>query len=149
METGYRQVELDAIAIHSDEAGLAECFPHLDALNLQGLVASGHISKAEFNDLRAAHQTFITSDDPFALILLFIACCCKTCCMLCAASHSIAVAVYARPRRATPAVIRTTTSALPGASRFFSIISGFKDSNYWESNTACDQFVSLVSTTFR
>ena len=73
-DTGYRQVELDGIAIHSDEAGLAECFPQLDPSPLQALVASGHLSAQQFTELRAAHQAFVASGEPAALILLFMAC---------------------------------------------------------------------------
>lgn len=71
---GYQQVELDGIAIHSDEAGLVECFPQLDPLPLQRLVATGQLSAEEFNELREAHQAFVASGDPYALILLFMAC---------------------------------------------------------------------------
>ena len=71
-DTGFNAVELESVAINSDESGLAECFPLLDPIPLQGLLASGHISEAEFVELRAAHKTF-TESDPFALFLLFMA----------------------------------------------------------------------------
>ena len=72
--SGYQQVELDSIAIHSDEAGLVECFPQLDPLPMQTLVRAGQLSVEEFTELRATHQAFVASGDPFALILMFMAC---------------------------------------------------------------------------
>lgn len=71
---GFTQVELESVAIHSDETGLAACFPQLDPGPLQSLVAAGHLSPQEYTALRAAHQQFISETEPFALVLLFMAC---------------------------------------------------------------------------
>jgi ubiquinone/menaquinone biosynthesis C-methylase UbiE len=71
---GFIQVDIESIAIHSDEAGLAECFPQLDPAPLQSLVAAGHLSQQEYTVLREAYQAFLGTAEPFVLILLFMAC---------------------------------------------------------------------------
>lgn len=71
---GFGDVEIESVAIHSDEAGLAATFPQLDPAPLTSLAASGYLSKHEHAVLRSAHEKFVASTDPFALVLLFMCC---------------------------------------------------------------------------
>jgi ubiquinone/menaquinone biosynthesis C-methylase UbiE len=73
-EAGFADPQIDSVAIHSDEAGLATCFPQLDPTPLRSLVAGGHLSQLEYTALRAAHRRFESAAEPFALVLLFMAC---------------------------------------------------------------------------
>jgi ubiquinone/menaquinone biosynthesis C-methylase UbiE len=72
-DAGFAEVELESVAIHSDEAGLSAVFPQLDAMPLQSLLANGQLSQAEHDSLRNAREAFLASD-PFAMVLLFMAC---------------------------------------------------------------------------
>lgn len=72
-DAGFTNVALEAVAIHSDDAGLDAVFPQLDPIPLQSLVAAGQLSEQEYSELREAHARFVASD-PYAVILLFMAC---------------------------------------------------------------------------
>jgi ubiquinone/menaquinone biosynthesis C-methylase UbiE len=73
-EAGFVDVDIESIAIHSDQAGLAECFPQLDPAPLQSLAAAGYLSSDEYAALRAAQAEFLAAESPFALVLLLMAC---------------------------------------------------------------------------
>ena len=70
---GFAEPQIEAIAIHSDESGLAECFPQLDPAPLRAMVAAGQLSQEEFAKFRLAHEEFIGANDPYALVLIFAA----------------------------------------------------------------------------
>jgi ubiquinone/menaquinone biosynthesis C-methylase UbiE len=72
-DTGFHTTQLEAVAIHSDEAGIGACFPQFDEMPLRSLVSAGQLSEADYTTLRAAHREFLRRD-PYALILLFMAC---------------------------------------------------------------------------
>jgi len=72
--TGFTEPQIESIAIHSDESGLAECFPQLDPVPLRALVAAGKLSEEEFAEFRAAREAFVAANDPYALVLIFAAC---------------------------------------------------------------------------
>jgi ubiquinone/menaquinone biosynthesis C-methylase UbiE len=73
-EAGFKDLQIECVAIHSDESGLAECFPQLDPAPLRSLVTSGRLSQEEYAEYRGAHDDFIAAADPYALVLLFAAC---------------------------------------------------------------------------
>lgn len=72
-DAGFVDVDLESVAIHSDEAGLDAVFPQLDPTPLQSLLANGQLSQHEHDALRKAREAFLASD-PFAMVLLFMAC---------------------------------------------------------------------------
>jgi ubiquinone/menaquinone biosynthesis C-methylase UbiE len=72
-DAGFIDVDQESVAIHSDEAGLAECFPQLDARPLDWLAAAGYLTRAEQAEFQAARREFFGSAEPFAILLLFMA----------------------------------------------------------------------------
>ena len=73
-EAGFDELELDCIAVNSDESGIDACFPQLDPAPLSALAAAGHLSNSEYAELRTARKKFDAAADRFALVLLFMAC---------------------------------------------------------------------------
>jgi len=73
-DAGFTEIQLEALALHSDDTGLAETFPQLDPAPLAWLAAAGHLSEAERAAFDAARAGFLASPEPFALVLSFMAC---------------------------------------------------------------------------
>jgi ubiquinone/menaquinone biosynthesis C-methylase UbiE len=71
---GFVDPVMEVIAIHSDESGLTEVFPQLDPAPLRLLVASGHLSRDEYEEFQSAREKFLADADPYALVLLLAAC---------------------------------------------------------------------------
>jgi len=71
---GFVDPEIEAIATHSDHAGVAACLPQFDPIPLRSLIASGDLSRLEYWMLRLAHKRFQRNADRFALVLNFMAC---------------------------------------------------------------------------
>lgn len=81
---GFVDVEIEAVATHSDQAGIAACLPQLDPLPLRSLIASGDLSRLQYLMLRLAHRAYLRQPGRFALVLNFMACGAKP--LFCAAS---------------------------------------------------------------
>lgn len=73
-DAGFTGARLECIAIDSDEAGLEATLPQLDPAPLRALRAAGELSRLEYASLRAAHEEFLASEHPHAVVLLFMAC---------------------------------------------------------------------------
>lgn len=71
---GFTSCEIEAIAIHSDESGLEETFPQLDAAPLAALEAARAITPGEHEQFRRARDEFVSALDPYAMVLMFAAC---------------------------------------------------------------------------
>jgi ubiquinone/menaquinone biosynthesis C-methylase UbiE len=73
---GFVNPEIEAVATHSDQAGMAACLPQFDPTPLQSLVDSGDLSRLEYLVLRLVHKRYRrkVDSDPFALVLNFMAC---------------------------------------------------------------------------
>lgn len=71
---GFTSATLEALAITSEEAGLAATLPQLDPEPLRALQHTGQITADEFAALRAEHEAFLRANDPFVVVLLFMAC---------------------------------------------------------------------------
>lgn len=71
---GFVETDIDAVATHSDQAGMAACFPQLDAPPLQSLVDSGDLSRLDYVMLRVVGRRHERKAARFALVLNFMAC---------------------------------------------------------------------------
>ena len=71
---GFTELDIEAVATHSDRAGMAACLPQFDAMPLRSLIDSGHLSRIEYKMLRLAHARHRRQPDQFALVLNFMAC---------------------------------------------------------------------------
>jgi len=71
---GFDDPQIEAVATHSDQAGIAACLPQLDPLPLRSLIASGDLSRLHYRMLRLAHRDYLRQPGGFALILNFMAC---------------------------------------------------------------------------
>jgi ubiquinone/menaquinone biosynthesis C-methylase UbiE len=71
---GFVDTEIEALATHSDQAGIAACLPQFDPLPLRSLIKSGHLSRLEYRLLRLAHSRYERQADRFAMVLNFMAC---------------------------------------------------------------------------
>jgi ubiquinone/menaquinone biosynthesis C-methylase UbiE len=71
---GFIEPDIEALATHSDRAGMAACLPQFDAMPLRSLIETGHLSRIEYKMLRCAHAWHRRQPDQFALVLGFMAC---------------------------------------------------------------------------
>lgn len=71
---GFVDPDIEAVATHSDQAGIAACLPQLDPTPLRSLVDSGDLSRLEYRLLRLAHTRYLQQPERFALVLNFMAC---------------------------------------------------------------------------
>lgn len=71
---GFVDPEIEAIATHSDQAGIAACLPQLDPMPLRSLIDSGDLSRLQYWMLRRTHRKYLQQPGGFALVLNFMAC---------------------------------------------------------------------------
>lgn len=71
---GFKKIDREAIIIHSDTLGIDVFLPQLDPERLLPMLQTGLVSKQELENMRASHQKFLTSPDPFILLFWLMAC---------------------------------------------------------------------------
>jgi ubiquinone/menaquinone biosynthesis C-methylase UbiE len=71
-EAGYRNVELDVFAYHSDECGIEAFAAHLDPNQFLPLLDEGRMSVAEYAKAKVLYRKFLESRDAFLLTIGFI-----------------------------------------------------------------------------
>jgi ubiquinone/menaquinone biosynthesis C-methylase UbiE len=71
---GFVDVQIEAVATHSDLAGLAASLPTFEPFSLHSLVESGDLSRLEYRIYRMLHARFLRNAERFALVLNFMAC---------------------------------------------------------------------------
>jgi len=72
-EAGYRSVELDVFAYHSDDLGIDAFAAQLDPNQFIPLLDKGLLTLTEYIRARALYQTFLQSSESFLLSVGFIA----------------------------------------------------------------------------
>jgi ubiquinone/menaquinone biosynthesis C-methylase UbiE len=71
---GFVDPEIEAIATHSDEAGIEACLPIFEPVSLRSLVDSGDLSRLAYPVFRLLHKRYLRQAGRFALVLNFMAC---------------------------------------------------------------------------
>ena len=71
---GFADLEIEAIATHSDQAGIEASLPIFEPASLRSLVDSGDLSRLEYPLLRLLHERYLRQDGRFALVLNFMVC---------------------------------------------------------------------------
>lgn len=71
---GFVDLQIEAVATHSDEAGMAATLPTFERMSLRSLVDSGDLSRLEYSIHRSLHARFLRQPERFALVLNFMAC---------------------------------------------------------------------------
>jgi len=71
---GFENLRLEAFVYHSDEIGIEAFKPQLDPDRLLPQVTEGCISLLEFASVQAAYNHFLSSPDPYILMLGLIGC---------------------------------------------------------------------------
>ena len=71
---GFRDLELEAFVYHSDSLGIEPFAAQLDPERLRPLVEEGVISTGEFDRIRQGHRKFLTSAEPYVLMVGLIGC---------------------------------------------------------------------------
>jgi len=72
--SGFRNLDLEAIATHSDASGIAAFEAQMDPDRLLPLVKAGWVSEEEFRRFRASRDEFLASPGPYVLMLGLMAC---------------------------------------------------------------------------
>jgi len=71
---GFQNLDLETIVLHSDVLGIEVFLSQLDPARLMPMVQAGLLSEQEVESLRTSHTKFLTSPDPFILMLWLMAC---------------------------------------------------------------------------
>lgn len=71
---GFPSPEIEAVATHSDHAGMPATLPQFDAMPLQSLVDNGDLSRIEYAILRRLYANHEKHADRSALVLNFMVC---------------------------------------------------------------------------
>jgi SAM-dependent methyltransferase len=72
-DAGFSDVQLDLVAVHSDETGIAAFAPQLDPHRMLISVRDGILSEADMDVLRSAHDRFMSHPDAWALMVICVA----------------------------------------------------------------------------
>lgn len=71
---GFANVDLEAVAIHSDLLGLDAFLPQFDPDRLSPLVGAGLIPQCEVEQLRVSRDSFLGAARPMFLMIVLMAC---------------------------------------------------------------------------
>ncbi|HET7528082.1 MAG TPA: methyltransferase domain-containing protein [Burkholderiaceae bacterium] len=71
---GFVDLEIEAVATHSDQAGIDATLPIFEPMSLRSLVESGDLSRLEYPLFRLLHKRYLRHDGRFALVLNFMVC---------------------------------------------------------------------------
>jgi ubiquinone/menaquinone biosynthesis C-methylase UbiE len=71
---GFADLDLEAIAAHSDGRGVEPFMPQIDVDRLQPIVRAGLLSGAELEQIRASREAFLAADRPYILMVMLMAC---------------------------------------------------------------------------
>jgi SAM-dependent methyltransferase len=66
---GFTDLNLEFVPFHSDEIGLEPLLPQIDPDRLLPLVKAGLFSEQELAGIRAAHQKYLSSPNPYLLMV--------------------------------------------------------------------------------
>lgn len=71
---GFKNLDLELIAEHSDDVGIESFLPQIDPDRLLPLVQFGLMTEAELEAIRASRANFLASPNPFILTVSFMVC---------------------------------------------------------------------------
>jgi ubiquinone/menaquinone biosynthesis C-methylase UbiE len=71
---GFTNLDLEAVAIHSDALGIEAFLPQLDPDRLLPLVEAGLMSRQEIQQIRASREAFLAAERPYILMAILMAC---------------------------------------------------------------------------
>jgi len=71
---GFRNIDLEIIAIHSDKLGLEAFYPQIALNRLQPYKYSGIITDENYEQLRKEREMFLESEAPYILMLALMVC---------------------------------------------------------------------------
>jgi SAM-dependent methyltransferase len=71
---GFVDIQIEAVATHSDQAGIAATLPTFEPISLRSLVDSGDLLRLEYPIYRWLHRRYLRQAGRFAIVLNFMAC---------------------------------------------------------------------------
>jgi ubiquinone/menaquinone biosynthesis C-methylase UbiE len=72
--SGFANLDLEAIATHSDASGITAFDPQMDPDRLLPLAKAGWVSEEEIQQFRASRDVFLASPGPYVMMLGLMAC---------------------------------------------------------------------------
>jgi ubiquinone/menaquinone biosynthesis C-methylase UbiE len=73
-QAGFEDTRLDALVAHTGELDIEQFLPQFHPVRLLPLVQSGIIPARKYRELCSAYKDFLSSEDPFIMMLLLLAC---------------------------------------------------------------------------
>ncbi|UOQ46850.1 hypothetical protein MUN88_12180 [Gracilibacillus caseinilyticus] len=74
MQTGFLDVDLDAISVHSDLVGLEGFKEQFNPKRFAPFYESGILSESDFDSLQKAYENLLYNPDSYAIMIFHLAC---------------------------------------------------------------------------